>query len=416
MQQEGFCYCPISSIIYWGAENTSHSVWAAFQVPETTGDQSSVGWCHRQTLLTAPFPQLLGVHQGASMEQGMCWHPERNFNSTGETSVLGYSPPTRHKHCSTHPEPAQHVATAELGSASTGAARRERDQKALGQQWVILWVSRTEGPVETCLLCWEQGAQVAGKRRAGLASRMQHFQGFLPSSVPRSEQPKSICSEGVESHQHKQEAPSKKASSVLLRRCNHVRNTKRHRHLQKSRRCLCQPHARPQPSAPGTQLPPGPGTSRLSPRVAGHGALGTPEPCPEPPQPPAQRSQGEQGAPSPSAAPPRDQALPQGRVPSPEPSLRFQSRGGAGLQPRGGVLWVPAASGEHRSCGLLLPASSCCSSGEQARHRAVPPCAQVAQGKADLLPGAACSPALTVSQAGCRQHVGTWGLRDESDP
>lgn len=51
----------------------------------------------------------------------------------------------------------------------------------------------------------------ASKGRVGLAGRVQHFQGFLPSVMPRSVQPKSICSEGAESHQHKQEALSKKS-------------------------------------------------------------------------------------------------------------------------------------------------------------------------------------------------------------
>lgn len=93
-------------------------------------------------------------------------------------------------------------------------------------------------------LCWEHGDGVGwqglaagtGVAGLGLAGRAQHCQGFLPSIALLSLQPKPICKEGVESLKHRREALSKKASSVLLRRCNHVKKTKRHHHLQKSRR------------------------------------------------------------------------------------------------------------------------------------------------------------------------------------
>lgn len=65
-----------------------------------------------------------------------------------------------------------------------------------------------------------------GCRRSGLAGRAQHCQGFLPSIVLLSLQPKPICKEEVESLKHRREALSKKASSVLLRRCNHVKKQK----------------------------------------------------------------------------------------------------------------------------------------------------------------------------------------------
>lgn len=171
------------------------------------------------------------------MGQALSWYPEMNFNTTWEASVLGYSSTSRHMESSTHPAPAQRVDMAALTSTRTGGNKEREGPKSVGATTrSFLWVLRTQGPVETSPLCWEQGAHVA-QQGQGWAGR-QHFQGFLPSIMPRSVQPKSICSEGVESHQHKQEALSKKASSVLLRQCNHVRNTKRHRHLQKSRRWL----------------------------------------------------------------------------------------------------------------------------------------------------------------------------------
>lgn len=80
-------------------------------------------------------------------------------------------------------------------------------------------MSRTKGPVET--LCWEHRDHVAQQGQApqgrgvaglGLAGRVQHFQGFLPSIMLLSLQPKPICNEGVESLKHKQEALSKKKS------------------------------------------------------------------------------------------------------------------------------------------------------------------------------------------------------------
>lgn len=166
------------------------------------------------------------------MGQALFWYPEMNSNTTWEASVLGYSSTSRHT-------PSTRSACGH-GSADQhqdwGNKEREGPESVRATTRSFLWVSRTQGPVETSPLCWEQGAHVA-QQGQGWAGR-QHFQGFLPSIMPRSVQPKSICSEGVESHQHKQEALSKKASSVLLRRCNHVRNTKRHRHLQKSRRWL----------------------------------------------------------------------------------------------------------------------------------------------------------------------------------
>lgn len=91
-------------------------------------------------------------------------------------------------------------------------------------------MSRTTGP-----LCWQHGDHVGqqgqslqgrGVAGLGLAGRAQRFQGFLPSDMLIPVQPKPICNEGVESLKHKQEALSKKASSVLLCRCNHVKKNK----------------------------------------------------------------------------------------------------------------------------------------------------------------------------------------------
>lgn len=254
MGWEWVCYCPICPQSFSGEQEIHSTLFGQLPVlcPDARGhgrpvlSAASLGCCHEQTLLPAPLPPscwnsvCTGVHQGASMEQARSWYPERNFNTTGEASVLGYSSTTRHTDSSTHQEPAPHMDMAVLTSTRSGASKERQGPESVGATiGSFLWVSRTQGYLWKPVPCaGSKELTWPSKGRAGLAERVQHFQGFLPSIVPRSVQPKSICSEGVESHQHKQEALSKKALSVLLRRCNHVRNTKRHRHLQKSRRWL----------------------------------------------------------------------------------------------------------------------------------------------------------------------------------
>lgn len=158
--------------------------------------------------------------------------------------MLDYSSTTKHLNWDMH----QHGDAAE--PASTRAVHRGSTKKreAPGAERVgvttslFLWVLRTEGPGETSAvpLCWEHRAHVwqqgQGWELQGWGWQAERStQGSLPSVLLISVQPKPICTEGVESLKRKQEALSKKASSVL-RWCNHVRNPKRHRHLQKSRR------------------------------------------------------------------------------------------------------------------------------------------------------------------------------------
>lgn len=202
------------------------------------GDQSSLGWGHEQTLLPAPSSPVAGPQCALGCIGVPRWNRQRPGILRGISTALGkplcWVTPAKP---GTGPA-AQHVDMAVLTSTRIGAARREKDQTVLEQYGHSSGCQGQKGkPAETSPLRREQGATRPSKGRAGLAGRAA-LQGFLPSIVPRSLQPKSICSEGVESHQHRQEALSKKASSVLLRRCNHVRNTKRHRHLQKSRRRL----------------------------------------------------------------------------------------------------------------------------------------------------------------------------------
>jgi len=216
----------------------------------------------------------------------------------------------------------------------------------------VAWPSKGSG-------C-RDGRGVAG---LGLAGRAQHFQGFLPRIMLLSAQPEAICNEGVESLKHKQEALSKKASSVLLRWCNHVKKPKNasppakeqaltptalnsHPRRQRSGRWarslfLGCPHSVPPGRKPWGQLPP---PSRQS--SSGSPPLAHPATLPSCSGPPAAQghqrilwschpfaparshsqhcwghSQGEDVVAPPLAEPPWDQALTQAQVLSCEPPL-----------------------------------------------------------------------------------------------
>lgn len=72
-----------------------------------------------------------------------------------------------------------------------------------------------------------QSLQGLGTAGLGLAGKVQQFQGFLPSIMFISVQPKPICNEGVESFKHKQEALSKKSIFSVVMPVQSCQKTKK---------------------------------------------------------------------------------------------------------------------------------------------------------------------------------------------